>query len=267
MNLNEQIKQLENVRKDGANKVFSMYLNTDPSDPEQQAGEWKIHLKNGLRNFESYLEEDDNKEELKNFQLIKQKVEKYVHANEQHFRKGIVLFATADEDVWYAARVQMRLKTEFFWEETAKVDQLKALKDNFPKSGIILVQQDQIKVMETHLNEIEDTIYYELDINTDDWRQFSGPHKADASMGSGGKSLQQDNFKDRYEANKQRWYKSIAPKLDKKAKDRKWEKIYVVGESDASHELEDQMNKSADQVIHKNMLDHDEEKVLEEVFG
>ncbi|WP_164667193.1 hypothetical protein [Virgibacillus doumboii] len=47
MNLRQQIKQLEKVKKEGNNKVMSMYLNTDPSDLEQ------------------------------------------------HFRKGIILFATA----------------------------------------------------------------------------------------------------------------------------------------------------------------------------
>ncbi|WP_174614200.1 VLRF1 family aeRF1-type release factor [Virgibacillus ihumii] len=267
MELIEQIKQLENVKKDGTNKVLSMYLNTDPSDPEQQAGEWKIHFKNGLRNFESYLEQSDDKEELKNFQLVKQKAEKYIHSNEQHLQRGVILFASADESVWYATRVQMRLKTEFYWEETPQLEQLKKLHDEFPKSGIILVQQDQIKVMETALNEILDTSYYQFDLDTDHWRQFTGPHKADASMGSGGKSSQQDEFKERYQANRQRWYKKIAPKMDKLAKDHDWEKIYVIGESDGSHELEEQMNKPANQIIHKNMLDHEETEVLQTVFG
>ncbi|MFD1038784.1 hypothetical protein ACFQ3N_10330 [Virgibacillus byunsanensis] len=62
MGLCEQIKEFDSVRKEGANKVFTMYLNTDPSDPEQQAGEWKIHFKNGLRNFEKYLEKADDPE-------------------------------------------------------------------------------------------------------------------------------------------------------------------------------------------------------------
>ncbi|WP_099159972.1 VLRF1 family aeRF1-type release factor [Virgibacillus ndiopensis] len=267
MDLHEQIKKLEKVRKDNTNKVLTMYLNTDPSDPEQQGGEWKIHFKNGMRNFEQYLEEDNNKEELKNFQQVRQKVEKFVRGNEQNFRKGIVLFATADEDIWFAYRVQMRVKTEFYWQETPKLEQLKAMYEAFPKSGVILVQQDHVKVIEAELGEIQDTTHYNLDIDTDKWRQFAGPHKADASMGKGGKGLQQDNFKDRYEANKHRWYKSIAPKLDKLAKDHEWEKIYVVGEADASHNVEAQMNKSVDNVIQKNMLDHEESRVLEEVFA
>ncbi|HLR61312.1 MAG TPA: VLRF1 family aeRF1-type release factor [Lentibacillus sp.] len=267
MDLRQQIKQLENIKKEQDNKVLTMYLNTDPSDPEQQAGEWKIHLKNGLRNFESYLEEDNNKEELKNFQLVKQKVEKFVHGNEQHFRKGIILFASADEEVWFADRFQMPVKTEFFWEEEPVLGQLKELLETYPKSGIILVQKNEVKLIEAHLNEILDTEYYELDINTEKWRQFSGPHQAQASMGSGGKSLQQDKFNARYEANKQRWYKNIAPKLEKKAKDQGWENIYVIGEPDDASELENELNKPVTELVQKNLLDHEESKVLEEIFG
>lgn len=267
MDLSEQIKKLEKVFKEGSNKVFTMYLNTDPSDPDQQGGEWKIHLKNGLRNFEHYLEEDDNKEELKDFQLVKQKVKKYVLGNEQNFRRGIVIFATADEDVWLAVRLQVGVTTEFYWQETPVLDQLQTLDEQYPKAGIILVQQDEVKVVESYLNEVENTVYYELDLKTDDWRQKVGPRQGNHSSGLGATNAQKENFKDRIEANKQRWYKSIAPKLDKRAKDNQWEKIYVVGEADASHEIESQMNKPVDKVIHKNMLDHEESKVLNEVFG
>lgn len=267
MNLRQQIKQLEKVKKDSDNKILTMYLNTDPSDSEQQGGEWKIHLKNGLRNFESYLEEDGNKEELKNFQLVKQKVEKFVRGNEQHFKKGIILFATAEEDVWFADRFQMPVKTEFFWEDVPRLEQLKELHEVYPKSGIILVQKNEMKVIDAYLNEVLETKHYEFDPDTDQWRQFSGPHQAQASMGSGGKSLQQDKFKARYEANKQRWYKNIASQLDKKAKDDEWENIYVIGDPEDASELEKELNKPVTQLIQKNLLDHEESKVLEEIFG
>ena len=267
MDLNKKLKQLENVRREGADKVFTMYLNTDPSDPDQQGGEWKIQYKNGIRNFEHYLQEDEDKEELKNFQLIKQKVDKFVKGNEQNFLKGIIIFATADEEIWFANRVQMHVETEFYWQETPEINQLVRLVDKFPKSGIILVQQNEIKVIESNLNEIEDTTSFELDIKTDNWRKKQGPRKANSSMGPGAANMQKDNFAARYEANQQRWYKKIAPKLDKRAKEHSWEKIYIVGEPDSSNELKDQMNKPVDKIIQKNMLDHEESKVLQEVFG
>ncbi|GAB3057578.1 VLRF1 family aeRF1-type release factor [Virgibacillus ainsalahensis] len=267
MDLNSEIQKMKRIRKDDGNKIFTMYLNTDPSDPDQQGGEWKIHYKNGMRNFEQYLKEDRDKEELKNFQLVKDKVNKFVKGNEQNYLKGMVIFATADEEVWFAQRVQMPVKTEFFWQETAELGQIERLSEEFPKSGIVLVQQDEIKVIEAYLNQIEETFSYELDLNTEDWKEKLGPRKGLGTTGKGSTNLQTDSFEARYNANKQRWYKKIAPKLDKRAKDSQWEKIYVLGEPDSSNELKSQMNKPVDEVIQKNLLDHEESKVLQEVFG
>ncbi len=244
-----------------------MYLNTDPTDPDQQGGEWKIHIKNAMRNFETYLEEANNKEELNNFQLVKKNVVKYIKENELHQLKGIIIFATADEVVWYADIVQMRLDNEFYWQESPELSQFRKLITSFPKTGIILVQQNQIKVIESYLNQLENTFTYELDVEEETWRVMQGPRKGNSTTGLGSSNLQKDNFDARYEANQQRWYKSIAPKLDKQAKDKKWEKIFVVGQAFASNELVNQMNKPVDDVILKNMLDHEETKVMQEVLG
>ncbi len=51
MNIAKEMKKLESIYLEKPNRVFTMYLNTDPADPEQQGGEWKIHLKNGLKKF------------------------------------------------------------------------------------------------------------------------------------------------------------------------------------------------------------------------
>ncbi|WP_318279573.1 VLRF1 family aeRF1-type release factor [Lentibacillus cibarius] len=244
-----------------------MYLNTDPSEPENQSGGWKIHLKNGLRNFESYLREANNTEELENFKRVKRKVKKYVEDHELNLHKGVIVFADATETVWFAQRVRMQLTTEFYWEDTPRLQQLKELCNAYPRTGIVLVQTNQISVVETYLQEVTHTYYYGLDIDTDEWRQRTGPHKIDASMGSGGRNVQQEQFKARYEANKQRWYKSIAPKLDKLAKDNGWERLYIAGEPDDAIELKQQLNKPVDDVIQKNMLHHEETKVVEEVAG
>src|SRR5699024_2560259 len=142
-------------------------------------------------------------------------------------------------------------KTEFYWQETPVLDQLKTISADYPKAGIILVQQDEVKVVESNLNEVENTVYYELDLETDDWRQKLGPRKANNTSGLGSINAQKDNFKDRGEANKHRLYKRIAPKLDKRAKDPQREEIHVVGEGDAAHEIEAKMNKPVNKVIHK----------------
>ncbi|WP_026569537.1 MULTISPECIES: VLRF1 family aeRF1-type release factor [Sediminibacillus] len=267
MKFDKQLKQLENIQLQRPNRVLSMYLNTDPSDPEQQGGEWKIHLKNGLNHFESYLKESGDNQELKNFQAVREKVERFVQGNEQAFKKGIVLFASADEQVWFAERLQMRLQTEFHWEDAPVTDQLKELRNKFPKSGIILVQQNQVKVIEAELGAILETKHYELDLDTEDWREYTAEQKRPMSMGKGGKDPSRDSFDARVSANQQRWYKGLAPKLDKLAKDNQWDRIYLVGEKEEAKDMESYMNKEVYQVEGKNMLDHEEMKVIEKVVA
>lgn len=265
MTFRTQVNELKKIKKEGANKVFSMYLNTDPSDPDQQGGKWKIQFKNGLRNFETYLSEDDNQEELRHFKKVKKKVQKFIREHEQELLRGIIIFATAAGDVWFAERVQMRLDSEFFWEEKPVLNQLKQLKETFPKTGVILVQQNQIKVIETYLNEVEKTYFYELNLDTENWSEKLGPRKGTGGMHPGATNLQKDNYAARFAANQQRWYKSIAPKLDKLAKDGDWEKIYLIGERDATHELKRQMHHQVNETVYKNMLEHDESKVLSQI--
>src|SRR5690625_472477 len=268
MNLRTQINELKQVKEEGANKVFSMYLNTDPSDPDQQGGKWKIQLKNGLRNFETYLSEDENQEELRNFKKVKKKVKEFVGKYEQDLLRGIIVFATADGKVWFAERVQMRLESEFYWEEEPVLNQLEKLSNKLPKTGVILVQQNQIKVIETYLNEVENTHFYELNLDTENWAEKKGPRKANAvgaGVHPGSASMQKENFAGRFAANQQRWYKSIAPKLDKLAKDGAWENLYLFGERDAIHELRKQMNRKVNDTVYKNMLEHDEDKVLAQI--
>lgn len=266
MTITETIKWLKNVRKDDANKVFTMYLNTDRSDPNQQGDEWKIHFKNGMRNFDKYLQQDDDKEERENFLKIKDKVTKFIKEQETDFQRGVIVFATADDEIWFAKCVQMRVENEFYWQDTPELNQLMELKEKYPKIGVILVQQNQIKVISSETNRILNTTHYELDMETEDWRIKQGPRRV-AAAGARGPNVQKDSFESRYAANVQRWYKSIAPKLDKLAKDSGWERIYLIGEGEGAMELSKQINKPIEKVIQKNMLDHDEMKILEEVLS
>lgn len=268
MKIKDKLHALEKVNKINSNhKVFSMYLNTDPSDPEQQGGKWKIHLKNGLRNFESYLATTSNEQELQSFQRVKEKVNRFVHDHEQMLQRGIILFATADEAVWFANLVQMRVKTDMYWQSTPVLDQIKQLESKFPYTGIVLVQKNEVKVVEAHLNEVEDTAYYELDLETDDWREKVGPQPAHVPKGMATANNQLDQFEERYKANQHRWFKRIAKKIDKQAKQRKWQKICVIGESDYANKVKEQMDMNVHQLIQKNMLDDKTDKILNEVAG
>ena len=262
MDINKEIKRLESIYLEKPERVFSMYLNTDPADPDQQGGEWRIHLKNALQRFEKYLEEDGDKAELDNFCKVKDKVKKFFAENELQLQKSVIIFATPDETTWVAEILQVPVETELYWEEIAKVDQLIDLSHTYPKSGIILTQREAIKIIETELGRQLETSYFELDLDTEDWKKHTGPHYAQSTVSSSGTSVKREQFTKRFEANRHRWYKSIASKLDKLAKDRDWQDIYMIGNQDETRDLSQAMTKPINQFINKNMLDKKEADII-----
>ncbi|WP_047986390.1 VLRF1 family aeRF1-type release factor [Ornithinibacillus californiensis] len=267
MNMKKVIAKLESVYREKPHRVFSMYLNTDPSDPEQRPGDWKIHLKNGLNNFDSYLRADGDSEEKKNFNKIIEKVQQYIQENELNLSKSIVIFATADEEVWFAERYQMPVETSFYWQETVKVDQLSQMYQQFPKTGIILIQKEAIKVIDSELGSVLDTKRFALDLITEDWKEITSPHDEQDTVELSGNHMKRDELEQRFEANRYRLYKTFATKLDKLAKDKQWDLIYLVGDKKEAQDLMNNMNKPVTDIVHKNMLDHEETLVLDVVMA
>ncbi|GAE94986.1 hypothetical protein JCM21714_4189 [Gracilibacillus boraciitolerans JCM 21714] len=190
-----------------------------------------------------------------------------MHENEQNLAKSVVIFAKGDDSVWFAEKFQMPVKTEFNWEETANLEQLKEMFNDFPQTGIILTQKSAIKILDTELGTLKDTKLYELDLDTEDWREHSGPPPhGQASLGPGGQNTQKEQFEARFDANRHRWYKDIGSTLDKLAKDKDWSRINVVGDKDEAQNLKKNMNKKVDDIIPKNMLEHEEMHIINEVI-
>ncbi|WP_456271254.1 VLRF1 family aeRF1-type release factor [Bacillus sp. AK031] len=267
MTFTKKLKKLDNLHLQKPDKLLTMYLNTDRRDPDQQGGKWKIALKNGFNSFEEYLE-ISSEDEKKRFHSIRERVERYVNSLERDLPRSIVVFASEDSGIWETFELQVPVQTNFYWEEQAVLDQLRELHDQNPLTGLILLQQDQVKLIETEFGQIEDTEFYNFDVDTEEWRRHKGPQPADINIGSnGGSANQDDHFKDRLEANQKRWFKSLGSELDKQAADRKWEKIILVGDKDTGHLLSENMNKEINDFVQKNLLNEKEERVLEEVLA
>ncbi len=173
-------------------KVLSMYVNTDPANRDQTGGEWKIHVKNGLKNFETYLKNDPD--ELEQFLKVKEKVKLFLEDNGQSMKKSCVVFASAD-DIWFAECLQMPVTTEFHWEDEPKLQQFQTLYEKFPESGVILVQRNQVKVIDAVLGKINDTKLYEMDLDTEKWKVQASPQRALSIKGKGGKDRRRTRSK------------------------------------------------------------------------
>lgn len=261
MLLQEQIKKLENINYEEPKKVFTMYLNTDRSSSEQQKGEWKIHLKNGLKNLADATKDSDSHKEKNQSKTIREKVENEVYGKEEELLRGLVLYATADEDLWFSKSLNIPVKTEFHWETYPVLEQLKTLHKDYPYTGIIVIQQDEVVVLETEIGALLNQTHYTLDMNANDWRQHQGPQGSEITKGGS-----KDEFKERAKEHQQRWFKSLVSKIEKQAGQRNWEQIYLVGEKDEVEPLKSYFNKEIDKTIPRNLLNRDADKILAEVL-
>ncbi|MFD1416240.1 VLRF1 family aeRF1-type release factor [Oceanobacillus jeddahense] len=264
MLLQNRIKKLKQISYEDPKKVLSVYLNTDHRDPEQQGGAWKIELKNGLNELADATQGSNSHEEKNQSQTIRQKVEKEVYSREEEkdLFRGFVLFGTADEDLWFSQALHIPVKTEFHWENKLVLEQLKTLEKDYPYTGIIVIQQDEVIVLETELGTLLDQTHYTLDMNTDDWRQHQGPQGNDITQGG----AKRDEYKERVKEHQQRWFKALVTKLEKRAGQRGWEQIYLVGEKNEVEPLKSYFNKNIDKTVPRNLLNSDADKILADVL-
>ncbi|HLR53850.1 MAG TPA: hypothetical protein VK078_03910, partial [Pseudogracilibacillus sp.] len=149
MLLKQQIEELKNKTFDEPQKVYSMYLNTDPRDPEQQNGKWKIKLKKSLQDLAETTKKSDSHEEKNQAKSMIEKVEQEVYDREPDMQRSFVFFGTADEELWFSKMLHIPVETEFHWEDQPHVEQLEKLEEAYPYTGVVVMQQDSVLAIET----------------------------------------------------------------------------------------------------------------------
>src|SRR5699024_7033876 len=142
MLLEDELKQLEKTSYEGSKKVFSIYLNTDPRDPNQQGGKWEIKLKNALKDLTEQTKDSDSHEEKNQAKEICEKIEKEIYGKKDKLKRGFILFATADEELWFSKDLNIPVNTEFHWDNHPHVDQLQMLVSTYPHTGVLRSDSD-----------------------------------------------------------------------------------------------------------------------------
>ena len=260
MSLAKTIEEIKEKRDNTG--VLTIYLNTDASAGNLSNGEWKIHLKNGLKELKEELKEKDNQSELKALKKLQDKVEKEIAAYQREMRKGFILVASADGELWKARVLQVPVSTSFHWGETAETQQIEELEQRFPETALVVVQQADVTFIETSLGIIRDTRKYSWDVDSENWIDYD---EATQPLARGGGK---DEFQHRFEENQHRWYKSLAVQLEKEVKNRGLEGVYLVGAKESIAEIESNMSpNNVKGIITKNLGSKPDHEILNEVFG
>lgn len=285
MTLYDEIQELKQFECEDR-CVLSVYLNTNPADREAQNGAWKIQLKNGLKRLEEYLTASKDEKELKAYKELRKKVEKEITDNQGDLQKGVVIFASTQDDLFWVKHLQISVKTDFQWENKPALDQLRYIYKAYPYAGVVLPSFKGIRVLDTSVGIVNEEVYYEFDAGLEVWTEQKGVRSSGRIQGrsgagstgggaaggnspviggSGGGSPT-DELDHRLKENLDRFYKDMGSKIEKLKKERRWEEIHVIGEAEHAQSFSKVLHKKPNSCIHKNLINNSADKILHEVF-
>lgn len=231
--------------------VLTFYLNTDPTSEE-----WKIRLKKGLKRTEEY-EKAANPDEKKALQKIIDNVQVKVRDVQRDLKSSLICFASSDTVLLY--RLNIPVENDFLWQKEAATDQLRQLFDKYERTGVILLQAHSVTLITAGLDGVEDEAHYEIDFDTESWKQYKGLAYGAIISSS---ANHREKFESRMRANQARWYKSIAPTIRNYAKKQAWESIYLVGPKELTEGFSKQLNQKITEEINLNLASKSAEHVL-----
>ncbi|MGI2327885.1 VLRF1 family aeRF1-type release factor [Planococcus sp. YIM B11945] len=277
MTLYDEIQELKNFHCEDR-CVLSVYLNTNPADLNAQSGAWRIHLKNGLKRLDEYLTASQDEKEIKAYKELRKKVEREIMDHQNDLHKGVVIFASPHQDLWFVHYVQVPVKTSFHWETTPVLDELRYMYKAYPYAGIVLPSMKGLRIIDTSMGIVNEEIFHEFDSGLDFWNEQQGVHSATHTAGSstgaftagshvgGNSGSPADDFNWRIKENLERFFKEKASEIERLKKDRHWDEIHVVGEAEPAKAFSKVLQKKPASCLYKNLSNSAPGQIIHEVF-
>lgn len=262
MTINQELQTLKEFQSED-HCVLSVYLNTNPGDPEQLNGGWKIHLKNGLKRIGEYIEASDDEKELKSYNETKKKVMKEIEDNQNDLHKGVVIFASADPELWSVHYVQVPVKTSFHWENHPAIQEMEYMYKAYPEAGIILPSFGEVRILDTAMGVVKDDLKYRFDPNLETWGEQkdldpTGEHVIGSSN--------IDFLHAKLRENLQRFYKGMGANVERLKKERGWKEIHVAGEAELANAFAETLTQKPASCIYKNLNNSQPPEIIHQVF-
>ena len=265
MSLNEQLKTLKEFHCNDR-CVLSVYLNTNPGDPQQLNGGWKIHLKNGFKRIDEYLTASEDEKELKAFHKLKQKITDEIDSKQNNLSKSVVIFAAIEPELWSVHYIQVPVKTSFHWEQQPMTEEMEYMYKAYPEAGIVLPSFGEVRILDTAMGAVKDELTYEFDSNVEEWRirkiESANHDRGDSSSEKeAGPALET-----RPRSNIKGFYKGMEKVVDKLKKERGWQEIHISGEIELANTFAETMREKPASCIYKNLNKRKANDVIHQVF-
>lgn len=189
----EDLEKLKKRVEGFEEPVLSVYLNTNPADPENRNKAYALRLKDALK-------------ELGVPKKLAETVLRYVEGR-QRLGRTLVLFASP-QDGMETLLLQAEMPEEIVWGEP-HLAPLQLVIDEYQPTGVVLIDAKRFRFFVTSLGQIEEELGAANVFNTAGWREITiSPSSANPQGG-----MAQDLFERRVEAQTRRFYKELAEEI------------------------------------------------------
>src|SRR5699024_10815335 len=185
------------------------------------------------------------------------KVNLAVRDIQRNLKSSLICFASEDTVLLYP--VHFPVDNDFSWGDSANTKQLEELFKKYERTGVILLQAHSVTLITSTLGEIEDEVHYEMDFDTENWKQYKGLAYGAIISSS---ANHRDKFERRMKEKESRWYKSLAPTIRNYQNEKAWKSIYLVGPASLAESLRKQLNLKITMEIHRNLASKSSSDVL-----
>lgn len=262
MGMSKEIQSLKDFHS-GARNVLSVYLNTNPGDPEQLNGAWKIHMKNEFKDLEKYLDAADKQEELKSFKNLKKKISNEIDVNQDELQKGVIIFASEEPELWSVHYVQVPVKTSFHWEDHPVTEELEYMYKAYPEAAIVLPSFGEVRILDTAMGIIKEDMVFRFDPNLEVWgNQKSMEPDGQHAVGSS----KIEFIEPRLRENLNRFFKGMGTTVEQMKKKREWKEIHVSGEAELAKAFAETLREKPASCIYKNLNNSKSHEIIHQVF-
>lgn len=238
--------------------VLSVFCRTDPRDPANlsETPGWLVALRNGLRDAAASVEGDHDATEAIR-RLSKEAEHRLTSASAHERGRSVALFLSADGTIDIFHTFQIPVREDFVaFEDGVVIWPAMDLLDRGQRTGIILLSQDQIRLLEWEdgvVKDLESSVY---NLELGDWRQYRGVGGAGRTQHS---ASHIDSYEDRVEAWRSRFMKDAAKAIAESTKELKLERLVVVADGDLgtdfTHALPQELSDRVVTVVSLNLID------------
>jgi hypothetical protein len=223
--------------------VLSAYVDADPREQASARPGWMVAAENALDDLRSRAKAEGDRDRWTAIQKALGRLEPELEAllDPRRPGRGRALFATIERGDVRRLSLQVPLVDRVVLDDVADVTPLLVAYDRARPAGLVVVSQSAVRVLEAALGASEELAVLDLEPDTADWREITGPAGASPGLAQHATSPR-DRFERRLDEHRERLLEGAARELERLRARQRWDRLVLAGDPRLTHSLREELN-------------------------